>query len=117
MTSERWAEIEELFHRAAESDPKQRTFLLDEACNSDLELRREVEALLAGEERAKDDMKAAVHREIAAMSFPLVGQTILQYGAMDGLGSGGMGLVYRGPNISLEKVEERRKRSNDTLPT
>src|ERR1039458_2259898 len=50
LTPERWAQIEELFHRAAECAPKQRIGLLDEACNNDPELRREVEALLSCDE-------------------------------------------------------------------
>ena len=46
MTPERWTEIEELFHRAAESEPQQRKAILDDACASDSELREQVEALL-----------------------------------------------------------------------
>ena len=60
MTPERWAQIEELFHRAAECEPERRTGLLDEACSDDPELRREVEALLFGEEHAGNHLHAAV---------------------------------------------------------
>jgi hypothetical protein len=35
LNPERWAQIEELFHRAAECEPKQRIGLLDEACSND----------------------------------------------------------------------------------
>jgi hypothetical protein len=61
LTPELWAQIEELFHRAAECDPKQRASLLDATCKDDGELRRVVEGLLASEESARDDMQAAVH--------------------------------------------------------
>jgi len=59
MTPERWTQIEELFHRAAACDLQRRTALLDEVCSSDPELRRQVEALLASEQSASDDMQAA----------------------------------------------------------
>ena len=101
MTPERWAQIEELFHRAAECDPKQRAGLLEEACYSDSELRREVEALLASEETASDDMQAAVRCGLEAVTFPLVGEIISHYRILDGLGGGGMGSVYRAEDIKL----------------
>ena len=100
MTPERWAQIEELFHRAAECEPAQRSSLLNEACKGDLELRREVEALLASEERAGDRMLAAVHGGLEAIGFPLVGETVSHYRILDGLG-GGMGLVYWAEDIKL----------------
>ena len=101
MNPERWARIEEVFHRAAECDPKRRASLLDEVCNGDDELRREVEVLLAGEEGARDDMRAAVHSGLEAATFPLVGEAVSHYRILDGLGSGGMGLLYRAEDIKL----------------
>jgi tetratricopeptide (TPR) repeat protein/predicted Ser/Thr protein kinase len=43
----RWTQIEQLFFEAAELDAADRVAFLDHACGSDLELRREIETLLA----------------------------------------------------------------------
>ena len=71
MTPERWALIEEVFHRAADCDVEQRASLLDQLCNGDTELRREVEVLLASEKSPRDDVRAAIHGGLHAITFPL----------------------------------------------
>jgi serine/threonine protein kinase len=94
-------QIEELFHRAAECEPEHRTGLLDEACSDDPELRREVEALLIGEEHAGNHLHAVVRGVLDDVGFPLRGKTVSHYRILDGVDGGGMGLVYRAEDIKL----------------
>ena len=101
MTPERWAEIEELFHRSYECEPEDRDALFNEACRDDPDLRREVEALLANEENVRNHLHAAVQEGLEIVGFPLAGETISHYRILDGLAGGGMGLVYRAEDIKL----------------
>ena len=52
MNQELWRKVEELFHAALERKPEARQAFLDDACNGDTAVRRQVELLLAKEEQA-----------------------------------------------------------------
>src|ERR1700751_1864273 len=100
LEPERWVQIEEIFHRVVECEGSQRE-ILDQACNGDLELRREVEALLGSDSSARSRVQAAIDSEIYDFGFSLVDEVVSHYRILDALGGGGMGLVYLAEDIRL----------------
>ena len=53
MTSQRWQQIEQLYHSALGQEESQRTAFLQQACAGDEVLLREVQSLLACEQQVK----------------------------------------------------------------
>ena len=79
MNPERWAQIEDLFHRAAECEPQQRTRLLDEASHNDPDLRLEVDALLSSDRNAGFHLKSTISGGLNAFRFSLAGEVVSHY--------------------------------------
>jgi non-specific serine/threonine protein kinase len=104
MTPARFQAIEEIFLAALEQEPDSVSAFLDKACEGDAVLRREVEALLASDQRAgrfieKSAVGLATNLLQNQQTDSLVGQTIGHYKISGSIGSGGMGEVYLATDI------------------
>src|SRR5262245_24844377 len=95
--SEYWRRVEDLYHRAVECEAHERQALLDRECAGDHDLRREVEALLAGQERAQGFLEEPVAKRVTA------GIRLSSYEIVEHIGSGGMGDVYRARDTRLNR--------------
>ncbi len=93
------SKIEEIYHAALERLPAEREAFLKEACDGDAELCREVESLLAFDEKAQDFIETPPE-DLAAALFSkganrdIIGKTVGHYRVLSPLGAGGMGEVY-----------------------
>jgi serine/threonine protein kinase len=109
MEPERLHQIQAIYSEAAALPPSERRDFLDQACESDTDLRTQVESLLAyGEDHTTPlDMPAL---QFAAESLAeegaqlLVGRTLGRYQLLSLAGRGGMGDVYCGVDLQLNRL-------------
>jgi eukaryotic-like serine/threonine-protein kinase len=100
VQAERWRQIEEIFQAALDREPHGRAAWLDSACGGDVELRREVDSLLAAHEQGEFDFtqSAAFVEALKVLeqrsARMLEGRRIGPYRVVRELGRGGMSRVY-----------------------
>src|SRR5438876_8044799 len=99
MKAERWKQVNDLFQSAVERAPAERAAFLEEACQGDEPLRREVGSLLTSHERAENFIELPAFEVAPELvtkdrTGALVGKLIGHYRIESLIGVGGMGEVY-----------------------
>ena len=128
MDPERYRKAGDLYHAALELTPEDRSAFLERACGGDVDLRREVESLLAAHQQAGHFIEEP-HQEASSLLRSMLesagsgsprmvssgnesaedrdeasltpGQRLGRYEVLDLIGTGGMGRVYRALDSSL----------------
>ncbi len=106
-TPQRWQEIDRVFAAVLEREPGDRQVFLVEACGGDEELMKEVESLLAHD--SSDSLVSPLPAEEATRlltkshALTLENKTIGHYKIARFLGIGGMGAVYLGHDLRLNR--------------
>jgi eukaryotic-like serine/threonine-protein kinase len=107
MKPERWQQLKQIFQSALERDPAERPAFLNQACDGDAELRREVESLISSHDEAGESIEMmgaeAATRMLSADQSSIEGKLIKHYRVLSRIGRGGMGEVFLAQDTRLNR--------------
>jgi non-specific serine/threonine protein kinase/serine/threonine-protein kinase len=97
VTTDRWRQVRELFDAVLEQPPENRSAFLDGSTNGDLDLRREVNELLASYDESESILTRPAVEGLESLldtSQSMEGRRVGPYRLLKKIGSGGMGSVF-----------------------
>jgi len=108
LTPELYEQIGQIYHAALELAPENRSVFLDQACDGNEEMRREVERMLASNDRAGSFLATPAAALVADLLVEerresLAGRRLSHYKILSPIGAGGMGEVFLAQDTSLER--------------
>src|SRR5262245_41922841 len=100
MSAEQWERVQQIYTAAIDCDTENRQAVLDRECAGDVDVRRDVEALLDARNGAGrvDRLFAGLVPAISRARDSLLGwetPSVGRYRILEALGSGAMGVVYK----------------------
>ena len=125
MDSDRWKQVEEIYHAALQREESARAAFLEQACAGDEAMRLRVESLLAHYRQASSSFLEEPALEAVAKALAqdqdgetssslhlrhsakrpklesMTGKTVSHYRVLEVLGGGGMGLIYKAEDSRL----------------
>jgi tetratricopeptide (TPR) repeat protein/class 3 adenylate cyclase len=102
MSAERWERVQRVLAAAMDCDSEARGAVLDRECGGDADVRRDVESLLEAQrdagrvDRLLAGLAPAISRARSSMLGWEEGESVGRYRILETLGSGAMGVVYKG---------------------
>jgi serine/threonine protein kinase/Tol biopolymer transport system component len=107
MTTDQWQRVGEIYHAAAALTADERDAFLETACGNDVDVRREIESLLAHAGDASGFLETPAlelaGQALAAQTTSLIGRRLGQYQVQSFIGAGGMGEVYLAHDTTLNR--------------